>query len=135
MKEVVETFQRQIKDLKEFIMCLVNVSVQDESMKEEIVKKMKQMNGMEMEKDDLDEEETKKKNKKQTYHQRNQEERNEEINEIDENNKKKMKMTGHPILKKNVTGDVTTKMEWYNKRKQSNEKMNQVVKENQNQNE
>ena len=55
MEEAIVTFQSQIKQLKEIIMCMYNTIVQNKNTKETILKKMEQINNTEIKEKEIEE--------------------------------------------------------------------------------
>ena len=82
-----------------------NIKVQDNKNNEVIFKKMEQLNNTEIKKKETKEEIQTQQSKKQTYIQKNKKERNEENIETNENEKKKLKVRGHPNSSINVTSN------------------------------
>ena len=79
-----------------------------------MLKTMEQINNTEIKKKEIEEEIQTQQSKKQTYFQRNWKERNEEIIEINENEKKKLKVRGYLNSSIDMTGNVQSKIDWYN---------------------
>ena len=118
MEEVIGTFKHQIKQLKETIVIMCSTIVKDDAIKETIIKKMEQINNVETQEKEMEEVTQNYQNKKQTYFQRYQKDRNEQNVELNENEKKKLKVKGHPKLSIDVTGDVQAKIDWHNRMRQ-----------------
>ena len=118
MEEIIRMFKQQMRQLKESIEIMYNTTVKDDAIKENVLKKMEQISNIEDEVNETEEVKKTHQNKKQTYFQRCSKDMNEKNVERNENEKKKLKVKGHPKISKDVTGDVQAKIEWCNRMRQ-----------------
>ena len=96
--------------------------VKDDNIMSIIEEKLTNINEREKEHGKEEEEKVEESNKKQHQAPRKHKERNEIRNEATENEKKKPKTISHPIIELDKSGDVKTKIEWYERYKKKQKK-------------